>query len=95
MTEYRMLLENPDMDFCRKPISSGEGGAGVHYLKQIIKPFALWQKRLTQTKKIKEKLSVVFPEDYRVTLSELLMPASEISEQISLWQYRGPPAPAT
>lgn len=33
---------------------------------------------------INEKLSVYFLEDYRVTLSELLMPASEISEQISL-----------
>ena len=34
--------------------------------------------------KISKKLSVYFLEDYRVTLSELLMPASDISEQISL-----------
>lgn len=33
---------------------------------------------------IREKLRIVYLEDYRVTLSELLMPASEVSEQISL-----------
>ena len=39
---------------------------------------------LKNNAKLKDKLSVVFLEDYKVTLSELLMPASEISEQISL-----------
>ena len=34
--------------------------------------------------KIAEKLNVVYMEDYNVTMSEMLMPASEISEQISL-----------
>ena len=34
--------------------------------------------------KISKKLNVFFLEDYKVTLSELLMPASDISEQISL-----------
>ena len=33
---------------------------------------------------VREKLRIVFLENYSVTISELLMPASEISEQISL-----------
>ena len=39
---------------------------------------------LKKNPKLNEKLAVVFLEDYKVTLSEILMPASEISEQISL-----------
>ena len=35
--------------------------------------------------KIREKLSVVFLEDYRVTLSEILMPAAEVSEHKDTW----------
>ncbi len=33
---------------------------------------------------VRDKLRIVYLEDYRVTLSEILMPASEVSEQISL-----------
>ena len=52
--------------------------------KQIIKMIWCLGEEIRQNPKISEKLSVVFLEDYRVTLSEILMPASEISEQISL-----------
>ncbi|MGI5895339.1 MAG: glycogen/starch/alpha-glucan phosphorylase [Oscillospiraceae bacterium] len=85
MTEYRMLLENPDMDFVPKTYIFGAKAAPGYYLaKQIIKLICTLAKEIDGNKKIREKLSVVFLEDYRVTLSELLMPASEISEQISL-----------
>ena len=52
--------------------------------KQIIKLLWCIGEDLKKNPKLNEKLAVVFLEDYRVTLSELLMPASEISEQISL-----------
>ncbi len=85
MTEYRALLENPDMDFVPKTYIFGAKAAPGYYLaKQIIKLICTLAKEIDSNPKIREKLSVVFLEDYRVTLSELLMPASEVSEQISL-----------
>lgn len=52
--------------------------------KQIIKMIWCIGEELKKNPKLNEKLAVVFLEDYKVTLSEILMPASEISEQISL-----------
>ena len=52
--------------------------------KQIIKLIWCLGEEIRKNPTISEKLSVIFLEDYRVTLSEMLMPAAEISEQISL-----------
>ena len=52
--------------------------------KKIIKLICFLSEEIRQNPKIREKLNVVYMEDYNVTMSELLMPASEISEQISL-----------
>lgn len=85
MTDYRLLLENPNMDFVPKTYIFGAKAAPGYYLaKQIIKLICTLAKTIDSDPKIREKLQVVFLEDYRVTLSELLMPASEVSEQISL-----------
>ena len=52
--------------------------------KQIIKLINFVSEEIRKDKKINQKLNVVYMEDYNVTMSEILMPASEISEQISL-----------
>ena len=44
---------------------------------------------------VREKLRVVYLEDYCVTTSERLMPASEVSASRSAWPALRPPAPAT
>ena len=80
-----MLLENPDMDFVPKTyIFAAKAAPGYYLAKQIIKMIWALGEEIRKNPRISEKLSVVFLEDYRVTLSEMLMPASEISEQISL-----------
>ena len=52
--------------------------------KQIIKLIWNISQELKKDKKLNEKLNVIFLEDYNVSLSEILMPAANISEQISL-----------
>jgi starch phosphorylase len=85
LADYQMLLDNPDMDFQPKTyIFASKAAPGYFMAKQII--MLIWNiaKEIEKNPKIAEKLRVVFLEDYCVTMSEMLMPASEVSEQISL-----------
>ena len=85
LADYLMLLENPDMEFAPKTyIFAAKAAPGYYLAKQIIKMIWALSEEIRKTPKICDKLSVVFLENYCVTLSELLMPASEFSEQISL-----------
>ena len=85
IAEYNYLLDNPNADFVPKTyIFAAKAAPGYYLAKQIIKMIWSISQELQKNPKIAEKLSVVFLEDYCVTLSEKLMPASDISEQISL-----------
>ncbi len=85
IAEYNMLLENPNMDFTPKAyIFAAKAAPGYYIAKQIIKMIWALGEEIRKNPAISKKLQVFFLEDYRVTLSELLMPAAEISEQISL-----------
>ena len=82
---YLDLRDNPDMDIQPKTYIFGAKAApGYSMAKQIIKLINFISEEIRKDKKINEKLNVVYMEDYNVTMSEVLMPASEISEQISL-----------
>ena len=85
LAQYNYLLENPDAEFTPKTyIFAAKAAPGYYLAKQIIKMLWAIGEEIRKNPKISEKLAVHFIEDYRVTLSELLMPASDISEQISL-----------
>ncbi|MBR3045459.1 MAG: glycogen/starch/alpha-glucan phosphorylase [Oscillospiraceae bacterium] len=85
LADYQMLLDNPDMDFAPKTyIFAAKAAPGYYLAKQIIKMIWSLSEEIRKNPKISEKLTVVFLENYCVTLSELLMPASDFSEQISL-----------
>lgn len=82
---YNILRDNPDADITPQTfIFAGKAASGYYMAKQIIK--LIWQlsKEIDKNPKIKEKLNVVFIENYCVTTAEALIPASEVSEQISL-----------
>ena len=85
LADYNYLLENPDADFEPKTyIFAAKAAPGYYLAKQIIKLIWAISEEIKKNPKISQKLSVYFLENYCVTLSELLMPASDISEQISL-----------
>lgn len=85
IADYNYLLENPDAEFTPKTyIFAAKAAPGYYLAKQIIKLIWSLGEEIRRNPKIKDKLGVVFLENYNVSLSELLMPASEISEQISL-----------
>ncbi|MCL2071690.1 MAG: glycogen/starch/alpha-glucan phosphorylase [Oscillospiraceae bacterium] len=85
ISEYLALLENPELDFVPKTYIFAAKAAPAYYMaKQIIKLIWCLGEEIRRNKKVSEKLAVVFLEDYSVSLSEILMPASEVSEQISL-----------
>ncbi len=82
---YDLLLENPDLDIYPQTFIFGAKAAPGYYMaKQIIKLIWNLQMEIEKNPKIREKLRVVFMEDYNVSLAEVLIPAAEVSEQISL-----------
>ncbi len=82
---YLQLKENPNMDFTPRTYIFGAKSAPGYYLaKEIIRFICNLSKMIDSDPAVRDKLKVVYIEDYRVTLAELLMPAADISEQISL-----------
>ena len=82
---YLKLKENPDMEFTpRTYIFGAKAAPGYRLAKEIIQFICNLGKLIDSDPAVRGKLKVVYIEDYRVTLAELLMPAADISEQISL-----------
>ena len=85
LTDYAYLLNNPDAPFTPKTyIFAAKAAPGYYLAKQIIKMIWAISEEIRKNPHINQKLQVVFLENYCVTLSEHLMPAADISEQISL-----------
>ena len=83
--EYLYLKNNPNAEFTPKTYIFGAKAAPGYYMaKQMSRMICKLGKLIDEDPAVRGKLRIVYLEDYCVSLSERLMPASEVSEQISL-----------
>ena len=82
---YVDLKENPNKEFIPQTfIFSAKAAAGYYMAKQIIKLIYCIGAEIEKDPVIREKMRVVFVEDYNVSVAEALIPAADVSEQVSL-----------
>ncbi len=82
---YLALRDDPDMAMQPQTfLFAAKAAPGYAMAKEIIRLLCYISRDIDQHPRIKEKLNVVFLENYNVSLAEALVPSAEISEQISL-----------
>ena len=81
---YQRLKENPNLDILpRTFIFGGKSAPGYFRAKAIIKFINEIARVVNNDLEIKDKIKVVFVQNYRVSYAEKIFPAADVSEQIS------------
>jgi len=81
---YIKLKENPDMEM--KPrvfVFGAKAASSYHMAKQIIRLICKIGDLVNNDPVVRDRIKVVFLENYRLSLAEIIMPAADVSEQIS------------
>ena len=82
---YNEILENPSADIPPQTFIFGcKAAPGYVMAKKLIKLIWFLSEELERNPLTRDKLKIVFMEEYNVSLAEILIPAADISEQISL-----------
>ncbi len=85
ITFYNEIKANPNGNFTPTTfIFGGKAAPGYYMAKDIIKLIWSLGEEIENDPKVRDIIKVVYVEDYNVSTAEVLMPASDISEQISL-----------
>ncbi len=82
---YLSIKDNPQMEVTpRTFIFGAKASAGYQMAKQIIRLINVIAKQINNDPDCFGKMKVIFIEDYKVSLAEIIIPAADISEQISV-----------
>lgn len=85
ISDYLAIKANPNGNFTPKTyLFAAKAAPGYYLAKDIIKMINNIADMIDKDPDVRGKLKVAYLEDYRVTLAETLMPAADLSEQISL-----------
>jgi starch phosphorylase len=84
VTRYNRIVADPDADWVpRTVIFAGKAASAYHMAKQIIHLINDVAAKVNADPRVGGKLKVAFVPNYSVSLAELIIPAADLSEQIS------------
>lgn len=85
ITAYNRIRKNPNGKFVPRVVMiGGKAAPGYHMAKKIIKLITSVANVINNDPIVDNRLKMLFLENYRVSLAEKIMPAADLSEQISL-----------
>lgn len=84
VTRYQQILARPNANWVpRTVIFAGKAASAYHMAKLVIKLINDVARTINNDKRVGDKLKVVFIPNYRVSLAEVIIPAADLSQQIS------------